>query len=102
MSTAQHTIVKLAKYTDKENPENGQGQNVLNLQGWRHRASIRLCSLKFGTQRGCGKNIPWVKWEKYAAICFNQQGCHSEIEGEIKSFPDKQKLEAFTKTKAAL
>ena len=46
--------------------------------------------------------IQYVEWEKYAAKNSLSSRLSFGIEGEIKRFPDKQKLKEFVTTKLVM
>ena len=78
-------------------------KKVLNLQGKTDQVCSRPIHRNFAGQKGVAGYIQCAESEKNmqprtlypARLSF-------KIEGEMKSFPDKQKLKAFVTTKPAL
>ena len=67
-----------------------------------YKVCIRLIHRNLAGQKGVAGYIQCAESEKYAAKNSFSSKASFKIEGEIKSFPDKQKLKEFVTTKPAL
>ena len=102
MSTLQHIIVKLAKFKDKKKILKAvQDKRSLTYKGRHIRVSVDL-SRDLAGQKGLAWYSQRAEWEKYAAKNLYPGRLTFRIEGEIKSFQEKQKLREFVITKSAL
>ena len=102
-SSARHIIVKLAKYKDKEKIlKAARDKHALIYKG-RPRRLVALLSTETWQVRKEWQEIFNVMNRKYMQPrILYPANLSFRIEGEIKVFPNKQKLKEFVTTKPAL
>ena len=95
-------IVKFTKYTGMERILKAtRGNIVFNLQGKTDQVHSRSVHRNLAGDIRVAGYIQWHECEKYVARIFYPVILSFKIKGEIRSFPDKQKLKEFVTTKPA-
>uniref|UniRef100_A0A8C8W9N3 L1 transposable element RRM domain-containing protein n=1 Tax=Panthera leo TaxID=9689 RepID=A0A8C8W9N3_PANLE len=98
-----HIIVKFTKYTDKEKIlKAAREKKSLTYKGRQIRFTADLSTQTWQARKEWQEIFNMLNGNTCSQEYSIQQGCHSKIEGEIKNFPDKQKLKEFVSTKPAL
>ena len=77
-------------------------KKVPKLQGKTDQVCSKPIHRNLAGQKGVAGYIQCAESEKYAARILYPARLSFKIEGEIKSFPDKQKSKKFVTTKPAL
>ena len=98
-STPQHSIVKLEKYKDKERIlKAARDKWSLTYKGRHIRVVAELCTEPWQARREWQEILNVLNRKNMQPRILYRARLSFRIEGEIKPFPDKQKLKQFMAT----
>ena len=98
----RHTLIKLTKTKHKKNIKSSKGEATSNIQ--RKSYMLKRCSFSrnFTGQKEIADIFEVLKGKNLQPRLLYPARISFKIDGEIKSFSDKQKLREFSTTKPAL
>ena len=103
MSLRSTHINQINKYqTQRTNIRSSKGKTTNNTQGIPIRKTADLSIESLLARKEWQGILKVMKEKNLQSRLLSQQGSHSNKEGEIKSFTDKQRLREFSTTKPAL
>ena len=103
LSSARHTIMKLAKYKDKEKIlKAARDKHALKYKGRPIRLVTDLSTETWQARKEWQKIFNVMNRKNMQPRILYPASLSFRIEGEIKVFPNKQKLKEFLTTKPAL
>ena len=101
-NTPGHLLIKLKKIKQKKRIlKAAREKKQVTYKGNTLRLTADLSAETLQAKRECRIYLKYWKGKIYNQDCCTWQGSH-KIDGEIKSFSDKQKLREFSTTKLAL
>ena len=98
--TPKHIIIKMPKIKHKEKIlKNSKRKAVSYLQGSTHKIAANFSKETMQNRRAWHKILDMVKNQDLQPRIFYPVKLSLRVEGQIKSFPDKNKLKEFITTK---
>jgi len=95
-STPRHVVIKMVKVKDKERIQKGAREKLVMYKGNPTKLSADFSAETFQAKKEQHDTFKVLRGK------ISQPRLSFRTEGEIKSFPDKQKLKEFITTKPAL
>ena len=101
-NSPRHILIKLTQTKHKENIENSKGKIRNNIQGKPHMFNSWSSAEILQGRREWQNIVKVLKGRNLQPRLLYQARISFKIDGDIKSFSDKQKLREFSSTKPAL
>ena len=92
----------MEKFKDRENLKGGKGEKGSNIQRNSNKASSWLLNRNIQTRRKWQEIFQVMKSKGLQPILFYPPRLSIKMEDEIRSFPDKRRLNEYTSSKPAM
>ena len=100
--TPRHIIIKMPTFKDEENTKSSERETTNNIQGTPIRLAADFSTETLPTRRQWQEIFQVMKNKGLQPRLLYPARLSIEMEGEIRSFPDKRRLKEYTSTKPTL